>query len=96
MNPESLQRLFDDWTRIWTAPAGGASVPNPLADDQRFKDPAWTATPYGQLLLRWYQATGQTAQQIECLGEALPPHQRQVWDFYGDTRSMHCRRPISS
>lgn len=82
MTPESLQRLFDNWTRIWTAPAAGASAPNPLADDPRFKDPAWTATPYGQLLLHWYQATGQTAQQIEHLGEALPPHQKQVWDFY--------------
>ena len=82
MTPESLQRLFDHWTRAWTAPGADASAPKPLADDPRFKDPAWAGTPYGQLLLQWYQSAGQAAQQIGHLGDALPTHQKQVWDFY--------------
>lgn len=84
MNPESLQRLFDNWTRAWTpqSAAADAGSSSPLATDPRFKDPAWTSTPYGQLLLQWYQAAGQTAEQIGDLGKSLPPHQKHIWDFY--------------
>jgi polyhydroxyalkanoate synthase len=82
MTPESLQRVFDHWTRTWTAPGTEVSAPHPLADDPRFKDPAWAGTPYGQLLLQWYQAAGQAAQRIGHLGDALPTHQKKVWDFY--------------
>lgn len=82
MTPESLQRLFDNWTRDWMTLSADASRPNPLADDPRFKDPAWTNTPYGRSMLQWYQMADQAAQQIGSLGEGLPPHQKQVWDFY--------------
>jgi polyhydroxyalkanoate synthase len=82
MTPESLQRLFDQWSRTWTAPGAEVAAPGSLADDPRFKDPAWTATPYGQALMQWYQAAGQATQRIAHLGEALPPHQKQAWDFY--------------
>ncbi|MGT2460319.1 hypothetical protein ACU4GI_47450 (plasmid) [Cupriavidus basilensis] len=82
MTPENLQQLFEQWTRTWQAPTTGASAPNPLMDDPRFKDQAWSGTPYGRLLLQWYHAVGQTAQQIAQSGATLPPHQKKVWDFY--------------
>lgn len=82
MTPESLQQLFEQWTRAWQAPTTGASTLDSLIDDPRFKDQAWNGTPYGRLLLQWYQAVGQTAQQIVQSGANLSPHQKQVWDFY--------------
>ncbi|RZL94790.1 MAG: hypothetical protein EOP82_04125 [Variovorax sp.] len=44
-----------------------------LTDDPRFKDPAWASTPYGQFLMKWYEAAGQTAQRVGDLGTSLPP-----------------------
>lgn len=82
MTPENLQQIFEEWKRTWLAPGGEASTPNSLKDDPRFKDQAWSGTPYGRLLLQWYQAVGQTAQQMGQSGATLPPHQKQVWDFY--------------
>lgn len=83
MNSESLQRLFDNWTRGWTPqPTADQAAPSPLASDPRFKDPAWTTTPYGQFLTKWYEMAGHTAQRIVELGTGLPPHQKSVWDFY--------------
>ncbi|MDM0112287.1 alpha/beta fold hydrolase [Variovorax sp. J22R133] len=83
MNSDSLQRLFDTWTTGWAMQPTSASVaPGPLADDPRFKDPAWTNTPYGKLLLQWYEMAGQASQKIVGLGTGLPPHQKSVWDFY--------------
>ncbi len=82
MNPETLQRLFEDWTRAWTPQAGADAAPSPLANDARFKDPAWSGTPYGQFLLKWYETAGKTADQIVEMGDALPPHQKDIWSFY--------------
>lgn len=82
MTPDSLQRLFDNWTRTWMTPGAGDVPPSPLTDDPRFKDPAWASGPYGQLMLQWYQLAGQTSSQIGQLGADLPPHQKKVWEFY--------------
>ncbi len=85
MTPETLQRLFEDWTRNWMLPQqadGESAPPSALASDPRFKDPAWTATPYGQFLLKWYEAAGQTAERVGELGNQLPAHQKNLWDFY--------------
>ncbi|MEJ8814288.1 alpha/beta fold hydrolase [Variovorax ureilyticus] len=83
MNPESLQRLFDNWARTWLSQfRSDETAASPLSDDPRFKDPSWTATPYGQFLLKWYEAAARTAKEIGNFGTALPPHQKSVWNFY--------------
>ncbi|MDM0065271.1 alpha/beta fold hydrolase [Variovorax sp. J31P207] len=83
MTPETLQRLFDNWTRTWLPPHASDDAPtSALADDPRFKDPAWASTAYGQFLMKWYEAAGQTAQRVGDLGTSLPPHQKNVWNFY--------------
>lgn len=83
MNPETLQRLFDNWSRAWLSqPQAGSTASSPLPNDPRFKDPSWTATPYGQFLLRWYETVAHTAKEVGNLGTALPAHQRSVWKFY--------------
>lgn len=83
MTPESLQILFDHWARAWLSqPQADSTSTSPLAKDPRFKDPSWTATPYGQFLLRWYETAAHTAKEIGNLGTALPAHQKNVWNFY--------------
>ncbi len=83
MTTESLQSLFDNWAKAWALePGANPADSNPLPSDPRFKDPAWSSTPYGQFLLNWYGMASQTAQQIVGLGGSLPPHQKRVWDFY--------------
>ncbi|MDM0050560.1 alpha/beta hydrolase [Variovorax sp. J22R115] len=82
MNSDSLQRLFDNWTRGWPLQPTSEPGAGRLADDPRFKDPSWSKTPYGRSLLSWYEMAGNASQQIVQLGAGLPPHQKNVWDFY--------------
>lgn len=84
MTPDHLERFFNNWASTWMAPSKDAAktIAAPLAGDPRFKDSAWANTPYGQWLLHWYQAAGQTADQIRHMGDGLPPHEKKVWEFY--------------
>lgn len=82
MDFESLQRMFDNWARAWSFPGAGEDAANPAREDPRFQDPAWAQSPYGQFLVNWYGTANRSADHIARLGDGLPDHQRQVWNFY--------------
>lgn len=83
MNPETLKSLFNHWSGTWLAqPQADVAASSSLSSDSRFRDPLWTATPYGKFLLQWYDTVGHTAKEIGGLGAVLPPHQKSVWNFY--------------
>ncbi len=82
MNSDSYKNFFSEWGKICTSSSSNDTVPNSLAGDSRFKDPAWNNTPYGNLMLSWYEMVNNSSQQFADLGQELSPHQKHVWDFY--------------